>query len=265
MGNFIKLAIVAALEREVRALVNTWKVRESEFGGRRLRFFESEQAVLVCGGIGVEAAKRATEAAIALYQPELILSAGYAGALDRNLEVGAVVRPSRVIDADGETVAELAGAPGAVLVSASIIADSRRKAKLASSIGAIAVDMEAASVARVAQAAGTAFAVIKVISDEYDAKLPEMNKFVAPNGQFRTGAFALHAAMRPWLWSRVMQLARNSAKASAVLSHQLSDEIAQVGMVLQPPNPNTSPDKIENTGQLAHPKSTPQDMEVVHK
>src|SRR5438445_7222079 len=57
-----KIALVAALEREVWPLVKHWSASEREFDGRQFRFFENARAVLVCGGIGAEAARRATEA-----------------------------------------------------------------------------------------------------------------------------------------------------------------------------------------------------------
>ncbi len=83
-----KLAIVAALEREVWPLVNDWKVSEREYEGKKFKFFENEGTVLVCGGIRAQAARRATEAVIALYKPSKIESVGFAGALDRFLESG---------------------------------------------------------------------------------------------------------------------------------------------------------------------------------
>jgi hypothetical protein len=71
MAGSAKIAMVAALEREVRPLVKGWRRVEREYLDRRFKFFESGQAVLVCGGIGAETARRATEAVIALYRPEL--------------------------------------------------------------------------------------------------------------------------------------------------------------------------------------------------
>ena len=59
-----EIAIIAAMEREVRPLIRSWKVRTIEHGGRRYRLFENGDAVLICGGIGAEAARRATEAVI---------------------------------------------------------------------------------------------------------------------------------------------------------------------------------------------------------
>ena len=63
------VAIVAAMEREVAPLIRSWKVRMIEHGGRRYRLFENSGTALICGGIGAEAARRATEAIIQETQP----------------------------------------------------------------------------------------------------------------------------------------------------------------------------------------------------
>jgi adenosylhomocysteine nucleosidase len=220
MANSAKVAMVAALEREVFALVKRWRRIEREHEGRWFKFFESGEAVLVCGGIGAEAARRAAEAAIALYQPVLVQSVGFAGALDPALKVGEIFAPSRVIDAkDGSSVET--GTGRGVLVSAGTIAGSRQKAKLAECYGAQAVDMEAAAVALGAQARSVRFMAVKVISDESDFAMPPMDRFVGDLGQFRTGKFVIYAGLRPWLWARVIQLARNGARASRALCAEL--------------------------------------------
>jgi len=212
--------MVAALEREVRPLVKGWRRVEREYLGRGFNFFESGQAVAVCGGIGAEAARRATEAVIALYMPELVLSVGFAGGLDPALKVGEIFSPSRVIDArDGSSV-EIAAGRG-VLVSALTIAGMEQKAKLAESYAAQAVDMEAAAVSRGAQARGVRFMAVKAISDESAFSMPPLDRFVNRDGQFCQTAFAASLGARPWLWSKVFQLAGNSAKASRALCVEL--------------------------------------------
>jgi adenosylhomocysteine nucleosidase len=220
MPNSAKVAMVAALEREVSPLVKRWNKVEREYDGRRFKFFESGQIVVVCGGIGAEAARRATEAVFALYQPTLILSVGFAGALDPTLKVGDIFAPSRVLDARDGSSTEMAAGHG-VLVSAATVAGVEQKAKLAESYGAQAVDMEAAAVARGAQARGVGFLAVKAISDESDFHMPAMDRLVGGDGQFRTGRFAIFSVLRPWLWARVIQLARNGAKASRALCAEL--------------------------------------------
>jgi adenosylhomocysteine nucleosidase len=220
MSSSTKIAMVAALEREVRPLVKGWRRVEREYLGRGFNFFESGQAVAVCGGIGAEASRRATEAVIALYMPELVLSVGFAGGLDPALKVGEIFSPSRVIDArDGSSV-EIAAGRG-VLVSALTIAGMEQKAKLAESYAAQAVDMEAAAVSRGAQARGVRFMAVKAISDESAFSMPPLDRFVDRDGQFCQTAFAASLGARPWLWSKIFQLARNSAKASRALCAEL--------------------------------------------
>jgi adenosylhomocysteine nucleosidase len=220
MANTIKVAMVAALEREVHPLIKHWGQVERGYEGRRFTFFEKGDAVLVCGGVGAEAARRAAEAVIALYQPELVQSVGFAGGLDPALKVGEIFSPSLVIDArDGSSVETMTGS--GVLVSAAEIAAAEQKRKLAESYRAQAVDMEAAAVARGAQARNVRFMAVKAISDESGFAMPPMNRFVDRDGQFRSGRFVIFAMFRPWLWRRVIQLAANSAKASKTLCAEL--------------------------------------------
>jgi adenosylhomocysteine nucleosidase len=221
MANTVKVAMVAALEREVRPLIKYWHGVQREYEGRRFKFFESADAVLICGGVGAEAARRATEAAIELYQPELVQSVGFAGGLDPALKVGQLFLPSRVIDArDGSSVETNTGS--GTLVSAAAVIGTEQKRKLAESYQARAVDMEAAAVARGAQARNVRFMAVKAISDESNFAMPAMDRFVDRDGSFRSGRFVIYAAVRPWLWRRVIQLATNSAKASRTLCVELN-------------------------------------------
>jgi adenosylhomocysteine nucleosidase len=219
-----RVAIVAALEREVHALIREWRVNEKEVNGRRFRFFEKDDLVLVCGGIGAEAARRAAEAVIAIYAPSIVYSAGFAGALDPALKVGDVVRPRRVVNAgDGSSVSLDQGE--GILVSFGSVASPEQKASLRESFRAQAVDMEGAAVARAAESRGAGFGVVKVISDEFDFSFPSMERFIGASGQFLQGRFAWFAALRPWLWPQVARLAGNSNRASLALCDWLRNMI----------------------------------------
>jgi adenosylhomocysteine nucleosidase len=219
-----KVAIVAALEREVSGLIRTWSRVECHYQGRRFVFFERDEMVVVCGGIGAEAARRAAEAVIALYRPTRVQSVGFAGALDAGLRVGDVFAPAVVLDARDSSRFEVDGAAGRVhstLVTFMAVAGVQQKASLAKAYGAQAVDMEAAGVAMAARAHGIAFGATKVISDELDFEVLEMSPFIDPQGRFRTANFAAFVSLRPSLWRRVTALARNSRKAARVLGEHL--------------------------------------------
>lgn len=215
-----RIAMVAALEREVLPLVSRWRQGTREHGGRRFRFFESDDAVLVCGGVGAEAVRRAAEAVIALYAPAAVYSVGFAGALESGMKVGEVIVPARVINVGDGSSISLASGKG-VLVSFGAVASPEQKRKLRESFGGQAVDMEAAAVAQAAQARGVPFGTVKVISDEVDFEFPEIERFTDAEGHFREARFALFAAARPWIWRRVLRMARNAKIAARVLCERL--------------------------------------------
>ena len=221
-----RVAIVAALEREVKPLVKHWKLSEKEHSGRRFRFFEQDDAVLVCGGIGAEAARRAAEAVIAIYAPAMVYSVGFAGALEPQMNAGEVAQPAQVIDSRDGSRVKLSVGKG-TLVSVGSVATPAQKAKLRESFGAQLVDMEAAAVARAAEARGVEFAAAKAISDEFDFDFPAMERFVDSAGSFQRTRFVIYAALRPWLWARVYRLAINSNLASKALCDWLASSLSQ--------------------------------------
>ena len=228
-----RLAIIAALEREVRPLVKDWSSVNVVHEQREFTFYEGEHAIVVCGGIGAEPARRAAEAVISKYSPELLISAGVAGALVSDLNVGATIFPATVIDTHDGSRHETAvhDAPvgntavgRTILASYPEVASVAQKQQLAKSYGAHAVDMEAAAIARAAQAHNLPFLAVKAISDDLDFELPETSRFIR-DGRFDTTRFLLHIALRPWQWLRVIRLARNTQTASENLCAWLRQSV----------------------------------------
>ena len=211
-----KVAIIAALEREVAGAIKHWRISKREYEGRRYKFYENQRAVLVCAGIGAEPARRACEAVIKLYQPPLVISVGLAGGLNAGAQVGSLFIPNRLVDAGDGSVLEMAEGQG-TLVSWNSVANVEQKKKLADAYGASAVDMEAAAVARGAVARKADFIAVKAISDAYDFEFPQLECFIAPDGRFRSGALVTFAAIRPWLWRKLLYLKRNSERAATTL------------------------------------------------
>lgn len=228
-----RIAIITALDRELRPLTRNWASTKSHHEGREFTFYESQYAVAVCGGIGAEAARRAAEAVIAKYSPQLVISAGVAGALVSDLQIGDTIFPAVVIDTQDGSRHEtgIQNAPignttlgRTVLATYPEIVSVAQKQQLAKSYGAHAVDMEAAAVARAAEKHGLPFIAVKAVSDELNFELPEMNRFIR-NGHFQTRNFGLHVAFRPWLWLQVLRLAHNTRLASENLCAWLRESV----------------------------------------
>jgi adenosylhomocysteine nucleosidase len=214
--------MVAALQREVWPLVKNWPISLRDHDGREFKFFENAETVLICGGIGAEAARRATEAVIRLYRPASIISIGFAGALQAGIRVGQAITPRWVVNARDGSRSDTETGEG-VLVTADSVVGAVFKKRLSEAYGAQAVDMEAAAVARGAETHGIRFAALKVISDSVDFEMPPLQRFVA-DGEFQSARFGFYAALRPWLWKSVLQLARNSSRASRALCRILAQE-----------------------------------------
>jgi len=177
-------------------------------------------------GVGAEAARRATEAIFQEVRASHILSVGFAGALDTALRVGEVFEPRTVINAADGTRTDTGCGQG-TLVSSGTVAGPEQKRKLRDAYSAVAVDMEAASVAQGAGLRGVRFGALKVVSDEVGFAMPPVEDFVKADGSFRSARFALHVAVRPWLWRATVVLARNSAKATRALSAALEQYLTR--------------------------------------
>jgi len=215
------LGIIAALPREVAPLVQGWK--EERLPGNRVLYLRDD-VVVACAGMGPAQAALAIAAARALLPLTELISVGLAGACDPALPVGAIVRPGIVVDRNtGERF--LDDHYDQLLISTTAIISIAEKQRLRLAYDAAAVDMEAATVARLARAHGLKFRAIKAISDSADFDMSGLARFATDDGQFQERAFALHAAVRPWMWQRLRALAKNSDKAVNALSEALRAEL----------------------------------------
>lgn len=225
-----KVAVIAALERELEPWVRGWNQIVIDQNGRSLRGYEKDNVIAIAAGIGCVRSEQAANAVVTKYSPQTLISAGLAGALIRSLKVGSVITPNVTVDASSGAEyrsvfsAEMVG--GGILVSASEIAESHSaRAGLVERFHALAVDMEAAGVAKVAQQEKIVFRCVKAISDEADFQMPPLNKFVDAEGNFQTGKFAVWTSVRPWYWGRTIALAKNTKRATQALCDWLARNV----------------------------------------
>lgn len=218
-----RIAIIAAMPREVAPLVKGWK-RDDSLRTKKIFVWENERAVVACAGIGERRVAMAVDAACSRGDVTELVSVGWAGAVHGGLRAGSVHRPATVIDAKTGQRFACAGGSG-VLVTATAVADAVEKQRLHAAYSADLVDMEAATVARMAEARGLKFRAVKAVSDEFDFEMKELASFTDNAGQFREAAFALHVALRPWLWGGVMTMAGNSKRSAEALCAALRDEL----------------------------------------
>jgi adenosylhomocysteine nucleosidase len=221
-----RIAIIAALPIEMQPLVSRsgWRADNSR-RKQGISLWESERAVVCCGGMGAPRAALAFEAACDGRDITSIVSAGFAGALNPHVELFSIHRPALVISAQTGERYTCDGHGHGTLVTTTAIASPAEKLRLSNTYSAQIVDMEAATVARLALARGIPFRSIKSVSDAYGFVFPDLDRFTTPQGTIHTGRFALHALLHPSLWSVTRELARNSKRAARALCAALERDL----------------------------------------
>lgn len=220
-----------------------------------LRFREgtlrARSVVLVETGVGQAAAARGTQALIAGHRPAWVVSAGFAGALDRRLKRGDIVLADAAISSNGQRLAidlrippdALAGKKGlhvgGCLTSDSIVRRPADKESLGRQHAALAVDMESWTVAEVCRQAKTRFLAIRVISDAVDDELPADVETLArqKSTASRLGAAAAALVRRPSSAKDMLKLKEDALVASDRLARFLVGVVEQ----LAPPRREADP------------------------
>ena len=190
---------------------------------------------IAVSGIGPHNAMRAAERLLACGVSQLA-SWGVAGALDSTLAPGDVLLPDRVLYADGDpgfttdpdTRAWLGMAltqhlrvrTGALWSATRPLATPADKQALAARSGALAVDMEAASVAAVAARAKLPFVALKAICDPAACELPAriVRALDASAGGFSWRMVSAIVLGGPATWHAARLLARDFTRARHALA-----------------------------------------------
>jgi adenosylhomocysteine nucleosidase len=227
-----RTAIIAAMSAELKPLTRGWQ-HQRQNGVDLWRWsFDDGEWIAACAGAGIQAATRAFAEVEKTGPIDQLISSGWAGALRGELAPGQACDVSAVIDAHtGERHVTAVPIHDCCLVTNPKVADAHEKLRLAETYSASLVDMEASAIARLAQMRGIPFYCIKGISDGYTEQLPDFNRFISPNGQFRTLRFVLFAILRPKHWPALIRMGENSRKAARSIADSLLDLLDKNGQI----------------------------------
>jgi adenosylhomocysteine nucleosidase len=213
----MRISIIAALPGELKPLVANWqRVRSSPRGTAKWVVAQNGDTwIAVCAGMGADAVRRAYAAAVSDGPVDMLLSVGWAGALATEILPSTAYVVTEVIDAQTGEHFSFSHERQLRLITTARVADAAEKKRLAATYpGAALVDMEAATVARLATMHNLPVLCIKGVSDAVGANLPDLNSFIDANGQMRMASFLAHIALRPQVWPSLLHLGRNSARAA---------------------------------------------------
>jgi adenosylhomocysteine nucleosidase len=211
-----RVAVLAALPRELAPLVRDWPVRiVSRRDGSLI--WECDRVIAVCAGMGRERVAHALTLAEGRGPLTSIISIGYAGALREDIVRNKIYWPGTVVDARTGERYQCEGGSG-TLVTADHVLGHKEKMQWAQQWKADLVDMEAAAVAELALMRRLPFRTLRVVSDELGDVLPDLNRFIDTRGGFREVAFGGYLALHPWLIPNAIRLGGHSARGSQAMA-----------------------------------------------
>jgi nucleoside phosphorylase len=169
--------------------------------------------------MGAGAALRALAVAEESGKAGILVSVGWAGALDAAFAAGKAFPVAMVVDADsGQRFPMAGGEGGCLLVSNALVADAGEKRRLAAVHGPGLVDMEAAALAAVARRRGIPMRAVKGVSDAFKQSLPDFNPFIREGGRFDLAAFVLYSLPRPALWPALLRLGIQGGRSARAMA-----------------------------------------------
>jgi adenosylhomocysteine nucleosidase len=237
--------VLFALKREARVFLQEFRPQQRFPGAPcRARFCGPEWlTVLVLEtGIGQKRTEEALRWLLAKpvlvnvpYQPKVVISCGFAGALQPELQVGDLVLATEVIDVDGHTwPVPWPGhlPPGdwqppmkrsRLLTTPQMITEPAQKRELGIRHQALAVDMESAVAASICSRQEVSFACLRVISDRVDTALsPQLVSVLSGAGVSWMGLASL-LARQPHKLGELWRLFRATSVASRQLAKALGE------------------------------------------
>jgi adenosylhomocysteine nucleosidase len=203
----------------------------------------SRTVMVVESGLGQEAMETAVSHALTGFRfddislrPRFLVLAGFSGALGPGRPVGHLVFATEVVDEHGgrwpttwtnDIHAGRQLEKGSVLTANALVTDPESKRELGARHGAVAVDLESATAARICQQRGVPFGCLRAISD--DAEMPLSPALVNLLRAGRPSPMAVLGALlrRPRLVNELRVLARNTRIASRQLARALCEVLPE--------------------------------------
>ena len=243
------IAILVAVKQELRPILRRADaphiVRQEH-----LDFYEGtlndQPVALLALGVGKECARIAAEMTIKCYRPDLIISAGFGGALQNDVRAGDIVIGTEVLDLyadDGKDVRwrcahrlsrhdEVAGEfrlhRGRILTADEMVLRAKNKMRLGQATGALAVDMETSAVAAVCATHNTDMLAVRCITDNDHENLPrEFNDFFIV-GQLKPSRIFSACTRRPRLLADLARMGYRAKSSGQNLARFLEWAVAQL-------------------------------------
>ena len=196
------IAIISATENEVNGLLNALtNINKTTINSNKIiegKFLDID-IVIAIAGVGIRKARSCVNSIIKKYKPKILISAGFAGALNPKLQLGDLIIPDWALSLkNNEKIFLDNNLPyiaykyikGGVLTESSFINEKNKKLDLFVQSGADIVDMETWAIADTARKQDTRVLSVRAVSDLTNQHLPRMEQIFNRKSKFdKTKAF----------------------------------------------------------------------------
>jgi len=247
------IAILVAVRQELRPILRRADAKHV-VRQEHLDFHEGtlggQPVALLALGIGKECARIAAEMTIRCYRPDLIISAGFGGGLQRNVKDGDIVvgneilelrkdqgdditwesthKPVRPTRIHSDDTTEIRVHYGKIMTTDEMVLRAANKSRIGKATGALAVDMETSAVAAVCASRKTDFLAVRCITDNVHEDLPdEFNDFFVL-GQLRPDRVFSSCARDPRVVGDLARLGYRAKRSGAKLARFLETAVTQL-------------------------------------
>ncbi len=237
------IAIFGAVKEEIAGIKQAMNISDHVRLGKTSAWpgkWGKQNIVLVRSGVGRLRAEDATVQIINRFQPGILISTGYAGAVQPELNVGDLVIADTILekkeggkyfpDADWLNCARGISCPdgvktvvGGLLTVDTVIHDSATKQKLGENHGVQAVEMETSAIAKVAEEKGLPLLSVRVISDRLDQELLDSSSFLGSDGEISTLKAGWHVLTHPGSIKNALSLRTQTQFATKVMTSFFAD------------------------------------------
>ena len=241
------IAIFGAVKEEIAGIKQAMNISDHMRLGKTSAWpgkWGKQSIVLVQSGVGQQRAEDATLQVIDRFKPSTLVSIGYAGAVQPELNVGDLVIADTIIEEkkkgeyspdfdwlnrakDVSCLEGFKAVVGGLLTVDNVIHDSLSKQELGKNYSVQAVEMETSAIAKVAEEKDVPLLSLRVISDRLDQELLDSSSFLGSDGEISTLKAGWYVLTHPGSIKTALSLRSQTQIATQALTKFLSDLLHQ--------------------------------------
>ncbi len=242
------IAIFGAVKEEIAGIKRAMNISDRVRLGKTDAWpgkWGGQNIVLVRSGVGKQRAEDSTLQVIDYFQPKALISAGYAGAVQPELNVGDLVIADSILDVNGKEDRKYFPDPnwldrarsipcsdgiktvvGGLLTVNTVIHQPAIKWELGKNYCVQAVEMETSAIVRVAEEKGLPLLSVRVISDSIEQELLDSSSFLGSDGEISTLKAGWYVLTHPGSIKSALSLRAQTQFATQSMTRFLSNLVS---------------------------------------